>query len=370
MKYCTRCLQPDTRPGIVFDEKGVCAACKNASARKNIDFASREEELAEIVEWAKSKKAPYDCVIGVSGGKDSTFQVAYAAELGLHPLLVNCVPDGISEVGRKNMENLLQFGFDTIHIRPNPVIEQYLMKQAFFKFGNFVKPAEYTLYASAYRTALEKGIPLVIQGENDADIFGVDCLPSGPDALNWADVDTVNGGDPSIFIDDVCKEKDLHLYKFPDKEEMKAAGMKAIFLEYYAMEWSVAKNTQFAIDYGLIGREDHDPAATGKINRFSSLDSELKVVNQMMKYLKFGFGQASDEVNNAIREGLMSRTQGIRILERYDGQCSEKYIFALCEYLEISLADFWGTVHRFVNNDLFYFNGVTRKYEPNFKVGK
>ena len=79
MKYCKKCLQPDTRPGIVFDEHGVCAACNyQEQVYHSIDWEARQKELREIAEWAKSKKAAYDCVIGVSGGKDSTFQALYA----------------------------------------------------------------------------------------------------------------------------------------------------------------------------------------------------------------------------------------------------------------------------------------------------
>jgi N-acetyl sugar amidotransferase len=369
MKYCKKCLQPDTRPGIVFNDEGVCMACVNAEARKKVDWKTREKELASIVDWAKEQNAVYDCAIGVSGGKDSTFQALYCRDkLGMNCLLVNCVPDGISEAGAKNIENLIQKGFDVIQIRPNPVIERELCRRAFYKYGNFVKPVEYTLYASTYQIALDKGIPLVVQGENDADVFGVDKLPAGPDAMNWANVDTVSGGDASEFVSDEITERDLRLYQFPDVDEMRAAGMRAIFLEYYAKEWGHWNNTEFSLRKGLSGRDGHDPAATGKINRFSSLDADLKVVNQMFKYYKFGFGAASDEVNYAIREGMMTREQGVMLLERYDGSVSNKYIFALCEYLSIPLHEFWETLDKYVNKDLF--DKVEGRYKPKFVVGQ
>src|SRR4030042_1728340 len=172
MRYCKRCVQPDTRPGIVFDEEGVCAAC--IIRERPVDWDARYEELVNIAEaskmTAKYRNCPFDCVVGVSGGKDSHVQALYAKEeLGLKCLLVNCVPDGITEVGKHNIENLVCKGFDMVAIRPNPLIMRAVTKRAFFEFGNPVKPSEYPLYAVSYNVALKYDIPLIIQGENAAD---------------------------------------------------------------------------------------------------------------------------------------------------------------------------------------------------------
>jgi len=346
-------------------------ACRVSEKNQTLDWNEREKELQEIVKWAKSRSTGYDCAIGVSGGKDSHFQALYAKEkLGMRPLLVNCAPDAISEVGAHNLENLIQYGFDMISLRPNPVIERYLSKVAFFKYGNFVKPLEYPLYTSAYYIALRFDIPLIIQGENDADVFGVDKIQFGPDAMNWTDVDTVNGCNASDWVDDKICMEDIQFYQFPDKELMRAKDMKAIFLAYYAKEWSNERNTQFAVSRGLRGRENHDPLKTGKTNRFASLDADLKVVNQMIKYLKFGFGAASDEVNFAIRENTMTREEGIMILERYDGECSDKYIYDWCEYIGITISEFWENVNKFVNRKLFKYDNSRGKWIPKFRVGE
>jgi len=167
MRYCKKCVQPDTRPGLVLDSNGVCAACRAYEERLKIDWGERERELEEIAKWAKNNaKGGFDCVVGVSGGKDSTFQALYAKErIGLKVLLVNCAPDNISKVGRHNLENLVQYGFDMISMRPNPKIERELSKRSFYEYGNFVKPLEFPLYASAFQIALKFEIPLIIQGE-------------------------------------------------------------------------------------------------------------------------------------------------------------------------------------------------------------
>ena len=114
MKICKRCIQPDSRPGIYFDENGICGACLWDQEKKNINWDLREKELFKIAEWAKkSTKSNYDCVIGVSGGKDSTKQAITARDkLGLRCLLVNYQPENITEVGKKNIENLKNKKYD------------------------------------------------------------------------------------------------------------------------------------------------------------------------------------------------------------------------------------------------------------------
>ena len=177
MRYCKRCLQPDTRPGIVFDDEQVCFACRYEESKAKIDWAAREAELKAFADEAKeeSKKRGniYDCIVGVSGGKDSTFQAVYAKEkLGLNPLLINCMPDEITEVGQKNIDNLNRLGFDIISIRPNPTVAKKLARKSFFERGNIIAASEYCLWASAYIMAVRFNIPLIIQGENAALTLG------------------------------------------------------------------------------------------------------------------------------------------------------------------------------------------------------
>jgi len=279
MKYCKRCVQPDTRPGIIFNTDQVCMACVIAEQRQSwVDWSRRRSELLSIVEWTKRVSTTYDCVVGVSGGKDTTFQALYARDiLGLNCLLVNCAPDNISDVGRYNLENLVRHGFDMISMRPNSRVERHLSKRAFFEYGNFVKPLEYSLYASAFRIASKFGIPLVIEGENPGETLGVDGFAIIGDAMQWRNANTVKD-DVSIWLDDVVAEKDLFMYEFPWPGELD--DMKAIFLGYYVEEWSNANNTAFAIRHGLKGRSNADPLREGRTNRYFSLDSDLKIINQ------------------------------------------------------------------------------------------
>ena len=360
MRYCKHCLQPDTRPGSVFDEEGVCFACRYEESKVNIDWAEREAELQAFADEAKaeSKKRGniYDCIIGVSGGKDSTFQAVYAKErLGLNPLLINCMPDEITEIGRKNIDNLNHLGFDIISIRPNPIVARKLARKSFYERGNIVAASEYCLWASAYIMAVKFNIPLIIQGENAALTLGAAKNQEATgNAFSVLQLETIRGASVDSFVDlsNNITEKDLFLYKIPDVDLMKSMGIRAVFLQYYSKEWSQVRNADFAIARGLTGRTDdlHD---LGRYRRYTALDSDMQIPNQMIKYLKFGFGYATDEVCYDIREGRLTREEGKWYVNEYDGLCGQKYIDAVCAYLEIDEKEFWRVVDGFVNTDLF-----------------
>lgn len=374
MRYCRRCLQPDTRPGIVFDEEGICYACRYEEGKKDTDWAKREETLKAIAADAKEKARaagrPYDCIIGVSGGKDSLFQALYARDkLGLHPMLVNCMPDMITEIGKKNIENLNGLGFDIFSIRPDPRVARALARKSFFERGNIIAASEYCLWASSYIMALQMDIPLILQGENAALTLGAAThQEGGDDAFSVVDLETLRGASVESFADPAygVTEEDLFLYRFPDIDEMKKKGIRAVFLQYYVREWSQVGNADFAVARGLTGRygDLHD---LGRYRRFTALDNDLQIVNQMIKYLKFGFGFATDEACYDIREGRLTREDAIWYVEEYDGRCGEQYITLACDYLGITKEVFWETVDTYVNRDLFEKKDGT--WHPRFRVG-
>ena len=375
MRYCKRCLQPDTRPGIVFDDEQICFACRYEESKATIDWAAREAELRGFAEEAKAEAKKrgniYDCIIGVSGGKDSTFQAVYAKEkLGLNPLLINCMPDEITEIGLKNINNLNNLGFDIISIRPNPIVAKKLARKSFFERGNIIAASEYCLWASSYIMAVKFNIPLIIQGENAALTLGAAKNQEATgNAFSVMQLETIRGASVESFVDlsNNITEKDLFLYKIPTVEEMQAKGIKAIFLQYYAKEWSQVYNADFAVARGLTGRSGdlHD---MGRYRRYTALDCDLQIPNQMIKYLKFGFGYATDEICYDIREGRFTREDGKWYVNEYDGLCGPQYIAKACKYLSITEAEFWEVVDRYVNRDLF--EKVNGKWTPKFTVGE
>ena len=222
MRICKRCSQPDTRPGIYFDDQGVCGGCLWEDEKKKIDWKSREKELQDIAEWAKkTTKSNYDCVIGVSGGKDSTKQALTARDqLGLRCLLVNGEPEGITEIGRYNIENLKKLGFDVISLRPNPKVMRLLVKHDFYKHLNPVKITEFSLYASTYIMADKFDIPLIIQGDNPGLSLGASLTGVGTDsnAMKADELQTLSSGWKEYVEVEGVEEKDLYFFHYDRKK--------------------------------------------------------------------------------------------------------------------------------------------------------
>ena len=267
MKICKNCIQPNTRPGIFFDENGVCGACLWYQEKNKINWSAREEELHKIAKWAKENtKSNYDCVIGVSGGKDSTKQAITARDkLGLHCLLVNFQPEGITEIGSKNIENLKNQGFDVISVRPNPKIMKLLIKHDFFKWLNPVKATEFALWSSTYIICDSFNIPLIIQGENPGLTLGASLTGVGTDSncLNAEKLETLSTGWKDYLEIDGVEEKDLFLLHY-DRKSLESKNVKGIWLNYFLKEWSNFESAKFSEKFGFESRPlNTDPNSIG-----------------------------------------------------------------------------------------------------------
>lgn len=373
MKYCEKCLQPDTRPGTRFDALGVCPACNYHASLMDVDWDERRAELSEIVAFGKSNShSGYDCIIGVSGGKDSTRQALFVKEvLGMNPLLVNLSypPDQVSQRGVDNVSNMIKWGFDCVSISPSPQIWRDLMRKGFFKYTNWARSTELALFSSVPRFAIAYQIPLIWWGENaalqlgDLNVMG----KTGSDGNSLRKMNTLGGGDISWLLSENIKRNQILQYIYPSEREMERANLRITFLGYFWKDWSLIDNGNYSVLRGLEIRSEK-PWEIGDPFGITSLDEDWVALNQMIKYLKFGFGRVSDYVNEDIRNGRITRDEGILLNEKYDGTCSAAHIASFCRFIGISEQEFWVQVDKAVNLNLF---GRVRlgEYVPKFKVG-
>ena len=373
MKYCKLCVQPDTRPGIKFDDNGICPSCNYYESLKTVDWDERRRQLIPIVEFGKSNmNNGYDCIIGVSGGKDSLRQAIFVKEtLKMNPLLVSCnySPQQITELGVKNSSNMLNNGFDCISIQPGPLTWKNLMRKGFYEFGNWGKSTEMALYSSVPRLAIAYQIPLVWWGENaalqlgDLNVMG----KHGYDGNNLRNMNTLSGGDISWMLSEKIRKNNILQYCYPPEKDVNDANIKITFLGYFWEDWSKLDNGNFSVLRGLDVRKNN-PEEIGDILGIEALDEDFVSVNQMIKYLKFGFGKITDYVNEEIRFNRMSREEGIILIEKYDGRCSDRIIKNFSDYINISTDEFWNHIDKFVDKNLFERKGKG-KYLKKFKVG-
>ena len=363
MKICKKCIQPDTRPGVFFDGNGICGACIWQNEMLKIDWNQREKELQEIANWAKKiSKSNYDCVIGVSGGKDSTKQALTAKDrLGLRCLLVNSEPVGLTEIGKNNIENLKNLGFDVISLRPNPKVMKKLIRRDFFKYLNPVKITEYSLWASTYIIAEKFEIPLIIQGENPGLTLGTSNTGVGTDsnALKANELNTISNDWREYLEGTNVDDKDLFFFHY-NRKKLESKQVRAIWLNYFLKEWSNHNNAIFSKEHGLQWRSDNfDQESIGTYLPYFQLDTDLTQVNQLLKFIKFGFGQTMDHACYDFREGRISRKEAIDLVLKLDGKCSNDYIKKFCEYTGITNEEFWKTTEK--------FRGVMWKKDTNGK---
>jgi N-acetyl sugar amidotransferase len=360
MRYCKKCVQPDTRPGIQFDSEGVCPPCRFAEQTEKIDWQARRRELEEIAAFGKKYNVSgFDCIIGVSGGKDSTRQSLFVRdELGLKPLLVSCTypPEQQTERGAHNLGNLISLGFDCISVSPDPKVWKRLMRQGFLKFGNWCKSTEMALYASAPKIAIAYHIPLIFLGENPAIALGdlgVGSITGDANKMKYCH--TLGGGNPDGLREEGIREQDLFWYRYPSDEEMEWAKMRIVYLGYYIKDFTRFKNAEVSVAHGLQIRSD-PPLDTGDAFGFEALDDDFVIVNQMLKYFKFGFGKTTDQASEAVRFGLMTRDKAVELINKYDGKCAKRFIGRFCRYLEISEEEFWKVADSFRNKAIWQFN--------------
>jgi len=372
MKYCKLCLQPDTRPNTVFTNEGLCPACHYYEESKKIDWQERYEILLDLI--PSISKAPgqhFDCIIGVSGGKDSTRQAVWVREkLGLKPLLV-CLshpPQQVSQLGVDNISNLINMGFDVVLSSPAPQTWRDLMRDSFFKFADWARSSELALFSSVPQLAIRYKIPLIFWGENPAlQIGDLSTMGrNGYDGNNLRYSNTLSSGH-AWMVESGFNLNSILPYIYPTHEEFDSSRIQIVFLGWFIGDWGLVNNASYACPVGL-GIRSEGPEETGDLYGLSNLDEDWHNMNQMVKYLKFGFGKVTEYVNEELRSGAINRSTAIDLVERYDGKCSEKYIRSFCEFIRISQDEFWAHIKRFMNRDLFEIDS-TGNIQKKFKVG-
>lgn len=376
LKYCKKCLNVNTRPNTFFTEDGLCPPCNYLSNSDviDVDWDKREFVKQEIISFGKANnQSGYDCIIGVSGGKDSTRQAKFVRDnLGLNPLLVslNYPPEQISQRGVDNLSNLISLGFDCISVTCSPQKWKKLMKYAFFTFGNWGKATELALFSSVPKMAVTYQIPLVWWGENPALLVG-DMGVMGEneyDGNKLKHTNTLQGGNYQWLLDVGFTKKDILQHIYPSDVEMDKANLRIVYLDYFMKEFSQYENGNYAALRGLHVRESN-PILNAEFFGTSALDEDFININMMMRYLKFGWGRTSDSVNEEIRYGRMTREQAIPLVEKYDRSYDPQVVKKFSEYIGISVDEFWQNVERFINFDLFE-KKEKGKYIPKFKVGE
>ena len=359
MKFCKKCLYPSTKPQLQFDERGICSACNNQKLKDEVNWVKKKEDLLLILEKYRSKDgSKYDCIIPVSGGKDSTFQTYTIKEtFGLNPLAVNFHPHDQTEIGRKNLENLKQLGVDCIEFSANPLVYSKLAKFGLVELGDFQWPEHIGIFTIPVQVAVRYKIPLIIWGENPQLEYG---QPTNIDTDTILDREwnEKNGG---YFLDKIkpkdmtkygFKTKELIPYIYPSDDDIRQIGVTGIFLGSY-IKWDLFKQLDFVKELGF---SENDEVKEGTYDKWENLDVYFTVFHDYFKFLKYGFGRTTDHASIEIRYERITRAQGIELIKKYEGKIPRKYLDKFLKSADISEQEFHDICDKFTNKEIFLTN--------------
>lgn len=250
LSYCVRCVMPETKPDLMIDGEGVCSACRYFETRKAVDWDVRGSELEAILGKYRSQNGSnYDCIVPVSGGKDSTFQTLRVLELGMNPLCVTATTDKLSDLGRRNIENLKRLGVDTIEVTVNPVVRNRINRLALTQVGDISWPEHVLIFTVPVRVAVQMSVPLIIWGENSQNEYGGPAGAAGNNALNrqWLEE---YGGLLGLRVTDLrgqggIEPKHLIQYTYPSDEDLRRGNVTGLFLGHY-LPWDGYQNALYA----------------------------------------------------------------------------------------------------------------------------
>jgi len=358
IRYCKRCVMPETKPDLYIDKEGICSACRSYQQRQEVDWAERKRELLAILERYRSKNGSnYDCIVPVSGGKDSHFQTIRMLELGVNPLCVTASTDKLSDIGRHNIENLKKQGVDYIEVTTNPVVRRTINRLALTQVGDISWPEHVTIFTIPVRSAVQLNIPLIVWGENSQNEYGGPAAAAENNVLTRRWLEEF-GGLLGLRVSDLIGQDGIeprHLiqYTYPSDQELARVGVTGIFLGYY-LPWDGYTNALFSQAHGF---KTYHRAVEGSLVNYENLDNVQTGIHDYFKFLKFAFGRATDLACLHIRRGRLSREDALKLVKMHDGKFPWYYLgVAIEEVLEemgMTLDEFIRVCDRFTNKKLF-----------------
>jgi N-acetyl sugar amidotransferase len=352
MRYCARCLYPENaKPTIIIDEEGVCSGCRYHESRAHVNWEERGEIFWQIVHeakrLAKERGNLYDCIIPVSGGKDSNFQVYTLKKIyGLTPLLVTFNHIYNSQVGVRNLENLVdKSGSDLLRFTANPHSVRKVSRFMLKTVGDLTWHYHAGIFTFPFRVAVERNIPFVMLGEEGySELTGMFTIDDFVEFKKWTRKEhDMRGYEPE---DVVAKSKgeiamtDLIPYIFPSEEDIERVGVRGIYMSNF-FDWDAKYQAEL-----VMGKWNFAPVTFKRdrtFNLFAKTDDHANDIHDYLKFLKFGYGRATDDASIEIRHGRMTREEGIQMVTEYDANEPETLKNYL-DFLEITKAEFYGLV--------------------------
>ena len=349
MRWCKKCVYPEIAVDFTFDENGICSGCSTKEEIKNIDWDKTLEELKSLVESYRSKNGDnYDCIIPVSGGKDSYFQTYFVKEiLKLNPLLVTYNGHNYLDVGLENLKNMREaFDCDHYFFTPGLNVVKKLNRLGFKLTGDNNWHCHAGISTIPNIVAVKFKIPLLIWGEHSSYMNGKNFLT---EKIEWTkrsrDEQDLRGYKIEDFIEpsEGLKKNQLLFLEYPSNNEINSVGLRGIYLGNY-VKWSGNYNHEIAKKFGF---KDSDKPFQRTYNRHSNLDDKYENgLHDYLKFIKFGYGRATDHASKDIRLGKISREEGVELVKKYDSVIPDD-LYEWLDFVEMKEEEFWNICDTF-----------------------
>jgi len=344
MIYCQRCVMPVSAVASSFNEKQICSACEYHNVYESLsdsDWADRKKVFEKILNENKSN-SNYDCIIPVSGGKDSYFQAhKIVKEFKLKPLLVTYDGNNYLEEGIYN-RNKMREAFDADHIVFGPSVKSLikLNKHCFKIMGDMNWHSHCGIFTYPFQIAEKFEIPLLIWGETFWDISGMYDVNDMVEFTNRMRVEhNLRGYEwNDLLKNSDLSEKDMLWAKFPSDENVRKKKIRGIPLGNY-FKWDPNKHTEMIIQ-SYQWKPKNTPFER-TYRTMSNLDDRYENgAHDLLKFIKFGYGRASDHASKDIRTNYMTREEGIEMVKKYDHIVSSDLDYWL-KYVGMKESEFW-----------------------------
>lgn len=357
LKYCVRCVMPHTKPDLHIDNEGVCNACRSMEKRKEIDWGQRKTELLDVLARHRRNGSNWDCIVPVSGGKDSTYQVIRMLQLGLNPLCVTSHTCDLSDIGRANIENLKRLGVDHVEFSPNPLVRAKLNRIGLTEVGDISWPEHVGIFTIPVRAAVQFNVPLLVWGENSQNEYGGPAAAADNNVLTRRWLEEF-GGLLGMRVSDLSETYGIeprHLlpYQYPSDEELQRVGVTGLFLGHY-LPWDGLSNVLIAQASGFV---TYDQPVEGSMVNYENLDNCQTGIHDYFKFLKFGFSRTTDIACLHVRRDRITRQDALEVVKARDGKFPWSYLGKSLEEilapLDMSVDEFIKVCDRFTNKKIF-----------------
>ena len=350
--FCRKCTVSNQRPRITFDENGVCSACNYAEyKRTKIDWDVRDAELIDLCNKHRKNNGEYDVIVPCSGGKDGSFvahQLKY--KYGMNPLAVTWAPLKATAIGRQNLDAFIAAGFNHILGTPNPQVTRRLTNLSFRHLGDPFQPFIYGQTNFPIHMAVKHNVQLIMYGENGEVEYGGSMKNAFRPTRDIEDHDDhyFSGLPPSFWVEHGVSLADLFPFMSPKYREIQRNGTEIHFFGYYKF-WDPQENFYYCKEH--TGFAPNTERSQGTYSKYASLDDQIDGFHYYLSYIKFGIGRTTSDAAHEIRDGKITREEGIALVKRYDHEFPRKYYQEFLEFCSITdeevheVIDSWRSDH-------------------------